>query len=356
MTSAAFRFLAGGVALLAAACSAGNEPDGPDLFVILASEPAPTIDQYGLFADPSARELSEGVVAYDLINPLFSDHAAKHRAVFVPTGETISYDGEEAFEFPVGSVLIKTFAFAPDMRAPDVGERYLETRLLIRKVDGWQAYPYIWNADETEARYAPVGGKQSIHTIAPDGEMVEIAYAVPNRNQCKTCHQSGDEIVPIGPKARNLNHVGPHDANQIADWTARGILSGAPSAEQAPAVPAAYADAEPLELRARAWLDINCAHCHKADGGASNSGLFLDWHETDPTGWGVHKRPVAAGRGAGDDLFVIEPGAPESSILLGRMESTEPGVLMPELGRSVLDHDSISLIRDWIAAMPADAG
>ena len=31
---------------------------------------------------------------------------------------------------------------------------------------------------------------------------------------------------------------------------------------------------------------------------ASNSGLFLDWHEADPTGWGVHKRPTAAGHGA----------------------------------------------------------
>lgn len=352
----ALRAVAGGVALLLAGCGgSGSPPGAPDLSIILADKPAATIAAYGLFADASGRELGEGVVPYDLVNPLFSDHAAKHRAVFVPPGEQVRYDGEDAFAFPVGSVLIKTFAFAPDMRTPDDGESYVETRLLIRKAAGWEAYPYIWNDEQTEARYAPVGAKETIETIAPDGGALSIHYAVPNRNQCKTCHQSGDDIVPIGIKARNLNHVGPLGVNQISDWAARGILAGAPEPGDAPVVPAAFDETADLEARARAWLDINCAHCHKADGGASNSGLFLDWHETDPTGWGVHKRPVAAGRGAGDDLFVIEPGAPDQSILLGRMESIEPGVLMPELGRTVLDQPSIALIRDWIAAMPADA-
>ena len=155
--------------------------------------------------------------------------------------------------------------------------------------------------------------------------------------------------MPIGPRARNLNHVGPAGVNQLADWTERGILTGAPEAP--PSIPAAYSDA-PLGERARAWLDINCAHCHKAGGLASNSGLFLDWHETNPTGWGIHKRPTAAGRGSGDDLFVIEPGHPDQSILVHRIASTEPGVLMPELGRTVVDEKGLALIREWITALP----
>lgn len=356
MSLSAFRVYAGGLgfalALLAAACGQPSaSPGAPDLAVILADKPAPVLSAYGLFKDASGREPGEGVIPYDLINPLFSDHAAKHRAVFVPPGEAATYDAEEAFAFPVGTVLIKTFAFAPDMRTPDVGGRYIETRLLIHKADGWEAIPYIWNEEQTEAKYAPVGAKRQIDTIAPDGEAITIHYAIPNKNQCKTCHASGDEITPIGPKARNLNHDGPAGINQIADWTSRGVLQGAPAPDAAPRVPPAFDADEPIEARARAWLDVNCAHCHKADGGASNSGLFLDWHETDRTGWGVHKRPVAAGRGAGDDLFVIEPGVPDHSILVGRMESTEPGVLMPELGRTVVDHKSIDLIRAWIAGM-----
>lgn len=341
--------MVGGIAAILAACSA--QPGVKD-GVILADDPAPKLSDYGFFKDAGAREAADGVTPYDLVNPLFSDHAAKHRLVYVPEGQTAAYNAENVFDFPVGSVLIKTFAFAPDMRKPEEGERYVETRLLIRKESGWMAYPYIWNAEQTEATYAPVGGRQTIQTIAPDGEALSIDYAVPNRNQCKLCHSKDGQLMPIGPSARSLNHDGPLGPNQIADWTTRGLLTGAPA--DAPAALPAFGDA-PIELRARAWLDINCAHCHRAGGGASNSGLFLAWNEGNPTGWGVHKRPTAAGRGSGDDLFVIEPGKPDESILVHRLQSTEPGVLMPELGRTTIDHEGLALIRQWIAEIPASA-
>lgn len=341
--------VAAAVAFLLAACSA---PQGVRDSVILAETPAAKLSDYGFFTDAGAREPAEGVVAYDLVNPLFSDYASKHRLVYVPDGKAASYNPNDVFDFPVGSVLIKTFAFAPDMRQPADGERYVETRLLIRKTDGWSAFPYIWNAEQTEATLAPVGGRQQIRTIAPDGEVLTIDYAIPNRNQCKLCHSKDDELTPIGPAARHLNHAGPHGVNQIEDWTARGILAGAP--QDAPTTPDAFGDG-PLELRARAWLDINCAHCHRAGGGASNSGLFLAWDETNPAGWGIHKRPTAAGRGAGDSLFVIEPGKPDQSILVHRLESVEPGVIMPELGRTVVDRQGLKLISDWIVAMPTAA-
>jgi uncharacterized repeat protein (TIGR03806 family) len=348
-----FAIIAGIAAVAAPPLAKFADGNGsPNLRAILADDPAPKLSAYGFFLDASARQPAQGVIAYDLVNPLFSDHAAKHRFVYVPNGQAARYDAEEVFDFPVGSVLVKTFAFAPDMREPAKDERYVETRLLIHKAEGWVAYPYIWNEDQTEAVYSPVGGQLKIDTISPDGEPLSIGYAIPNRNQCKSCHQTGKALIPIGPKARNLNHVGSAGLNQIADWSARGILADAPGTP--PAVPYAYDEAQPLEARARAWLDINCAHCHKADGGASNSGLFLDWNETDPTGWGVHKRPTAAGRGSGDDLFVIEPGRPDESILVHRLESTEPGIVMPELGRTVVDQKSVQLIRDWIAAMPPE--
>ncbi len=337
--------LAAVAGLVVAAC---GQPAGVREDVILAADPAPKLSDYGLFKDASAREPAEGVVPYDLVNALFSDHAGKHRAVYVPKGKAAAYTADGVLDFPVGTVLIKTFAFAPDMRAPTKDERHVETRLLIRKQTGWAAYPYVWNAEQTEAVYSPVGAKVKIDTVSPEGEALTINYAVPNRNQCKLCHAKDHALVPIGPTARNLNHVGPLGVAQLEDWAARGILAGL--VPHAPAAPAAFGDA-PIEDRARAWLDINCAHCHRAGGGASNSGLFLAWNETNPTGWGVRKRPTAAGRGAGDDLFVIEPGRPDQSILVHRLESTEPGVMMPELGRTVPDRKAIGLIRAWIAGM-----
>jgi uncharacterized repeat protein (TIGR03806 family) len=337
------------LAFLVAACSA---PAGVRDAVILADKPPEKLADFGFFKDVAAREPADGVVPYDLINALFADYAGKHRFVYVPKGQHAAYTDNGVFDFPVGSVLIKTFTFAPDMREPAKGEHYIETRVLIHKAAGWVAYPYIWNSDETEAVYSPVGGREKIETISTEGKPLSINYGIPNQNQCKECHSQGKKFMPIGPAARNLNHDGPSGVNQIADWTSRGILTGAPA--NPPATPAVYGDA-PLADRARAWLDINCAHCHKANGGASNSGLFLAWNENDPTGWGIRKRPTAAGKASGNNLFVIEPGHPEQSILVHRIESTEPGILMPELGRTVVDEKAIALIRDWIAEMPAAA-
>jgi hypothetical protein len=36
------------------------------------------------------------------------------------------------------------------------------------------------------------------------------------------------------------------------------------------------------------------------------------------------------------------------------MESTDPGVMMPELGRQLVDERGVALIRQWIAEMDAD--
>ena len=330
--------------LLAACSAAGRGAQGPDLEVILAEGPAPVLSDYGLFADVPTAVPADGVLPYDLINPLFTDHAAKHRLVFVPEGEAAGFDDTGVFSFPVGSVLVKTFAFTPDMRTPDDGAWRVETRLLIRKADGWIAYPYVWNEEQTEAVYAPAGKRLDIETIGLSGEALSLRYSVPNQNQCKTCHQAGDTISPIGPKARHLAHEG-----QLARWAEAGILEGLP--EGVEGEPYAFDPSAPLDARARAWLDINCAHCHKADGSASNSGLWLS--ATEPAGAriGLLKHPVAAGRGSGGLAQVIVPGNPDASILTYRMASTEPGVAMPELGRSVTDPESLALIRDWIAAM-----
>ena len=118
-----------------------------------------------------------------------------------------------------------------------------------------------------------------------------------------------------------------------------------------PSVPNAYDASAPLEQRARAYLDVNCAHCHNPAGPAHTSGLDLSWSQSDPALWGVRKRPVAAGRGSAGFEFAIDPGQPERSILLHRMQSTDPGVMMPELGRQLVDDRAVQLMRDWIASM-----
>lgn len=106
-----------------------------------------------------------------------------------------------------------------------------------------------------------------------------------------------------------------------------------------------------LNDRARTWLDINCAHCHRPEGPASTSGLNLSVHEQSPAAWGVQKTPVAAGRGSGNRRYDIVPGHPDQSILLYRLESTDPGVMMPEVSRKVTHREGVALIREWIASL-----
>ena len=308
--------------------------------VILAPKPALTLAAYGLFDQDG--QANERVIPYDLVNPLFTDYADKQRHVFVPEGKTASYNISDVFEFPVGTVLVKSFGYGKGEDAYKI-----ETRLLIHKENGWTAAPYVWNAEGTRATYAPVGARRHIKTKSPNGEPLDFTYIVPNANQCKTCHQSGHDITPIGPKARNLNHEG-----QLETWAKAGIISGLPI--DAPILAKAHDKSFPLQARARAYLDINCAHCHKADGSASNSGLWLEWGETSPVRLGVGKHPTAAGRGSGGLTYVIQPGRPDASILAYRINSNEAGIAMPELGRSLIHDEGVALIREWIASMPPE--
>lgn len=335
-------------------CSKGAE--GPNMSVILAEGPAQLLSDYGLFQPGRPGMPQAGVLPYDLINPLFSDFTTKDRLVFVPSNQKITYTPDEVLEFPVGTVLIKTFSLAADQRAPGDDLAKIETRVLIRKDSGWVAYPYVWSSDGRDAVYSPVGARHETQFIGPDGHDIAFTYSVPNQNQCKTCHALNGTLVPIGPKARNLNHVGPQGQNQLVDWQSRGILRGVP--ERPPSASQVSDLTVPLDHRARAYLDINCAHCHREGGSASNSGLWLQTSETSPVRLGIAKYPTAAGRGAGEAVHIISPGAPDQSILAYRMASTETGIAMPELGRALQDPDGVALVRAWIADMdpqPRDA-
>jgi uncharacterized repeat protein (TIGR03806 family) len=324
----------------------------------MAEQPPKYLSAYGLFRDAGKQLVNDGLVPYDLITPLFTDYALKYRFVHIPAGKAARYTPDGVFEFPVGSMLVKTFAYPADFRRPTENIRLLETRLLIRKPSGWAALPYVWNADQRDARLKRGGKRIPISWTGADGKTVSFRYRVPNVNQCKGCHVRNKRFSPIGPKARNLNHdfdYGTGRENQLVHWSEAGILSDAPERAAWPHVPR-WDDPQSgtLAERARGYLDVNCAHCHNPDGPASTSGLFLDFTETRPRHWGVNKPPVAAGRGAGDLAVDIDPGKPDRSILAFRMNSVDPGIMMPELGRQLVHKEGVALIRQWIAAMDSD--
>jgi uncharacterized repeat protein (TIGR03806 family) len=338
------------------AFGAAPAPEPVALAALLAETPAPSLDAYRLFTDDCGRHPNAGLTPYALNTPLFSDYAEKTRYLYLPPGTKARYRATGALDLPVGATLVKTFAYPADFRRPDEKVRFLETRLLIHRKAGWTALTYVWNAEQTHAVLKRAGARLDVSFVDAHGVERQVDYAVPNANQCKECHSLSKRIAPIGVKARNLNGVFPYATgpeNQLAHWTRTGVLQGAPAPEKAPRTAVWDNPAEPLEARGRAYLDGNCAHCHNARGMASNSGLFLDLEETNPALIGVGKRPVAAGRGSGGLEFAIAPGQPDASILVHRMASTEPGVMMPELGRSLVHEEGLALVRDYIAKMQA---
>jgi uncharacterized repeat protein (TIGR03806 family) len=328
-------------------------------------------------------QLNAGVLPYDLNTPLFSDHAHKLRTVWMPAGRAARYEAEQAFDFPVGTILSKTFYYPKVEGAPadstlvrqttatavsspaeglDLAKvRLIETRLLVRREAGWEALPYVWNEEQTEATLERTGDQQQLELVNDAGRHQRFAYVVPNENQCASCHVVNlkDKVfTPIGPKARHLNrdlHYAEGNENQLARWVKAGFLTGVPSHADWHELPRAadWRDEKaPLAERARAYLDINCAHCHQANATASNTALRLDAFA--PVDWqmGLCKPPVAAGKGTGDRLFGIVPGQPDASIMAFRLASNEGGVMMPELGRNTVHEDGLKLVRQWIGSLP----
>lgn len=356
------------LAPLVAACGDDGGGDSPDAAPACAVPPGTgpglpatgfcaKLSEYRLFDDLAAQDPADGVRAFDLAVPLFSDYTDKHRWLYVPPGAQVAWQDVDAFDLPVGSILVKSFAYLNDRRTPSAGRRLLETRLLLHQADGWHGASYVYGDDDHDAELAIAGATIDATWIHDDGATRTNRYAVPDLNQCANCHGEHDHVNgPLGPKARHLNRdAADGSGNQLTGLIAAGILTGAP-ADMAtwPADPAIDDSGASLEARARAWLDINCAHCHNPRGAARTSGLDLSITQTDPVMYGICKTPVAAGPGSGGLSYGIVPGAPDQSILVFRLASTQPQIRMPELGRNLVHEEGLALIRAWIAAMPPD--
>ena len=182
------------------------------------------LSEYRFFTDSAGRRPNAGVVPYDLNTALYSDGALKFRYLYVPPGARIEYRRDGVFEFPVGAVLIKTFAFPADMRRPDQDLRYLETRLLIRRTEGWVALPYVWNAAQTEARLSPIGASIPVGFTDEAGQPIALDWAVPNRNQCKGCHdrrRRDHADRPQRAQSQSRRAIGPLARARLARCRAR---------------------------------------------------------------------------------------------------------------------------------------
>jgi uncharacterized repeat protein (TIGR03806 family) len=359
-----FAAMAALMAALAAACT-----PQPEVRLHAADAYPQRLSEWGLIVrNGRSLTLGRGVAAYEVNSPLFTDYALKLRTYYLPDGSPMRYHPDDSFEFPVGSIITKTFFYPVrdglpeaakewdgDVQALDLdAHRLMETRLLVRQADGWDALPYVWDGDDAVLR---VVGAVAPLELTLDGQQVEFPYLVPARSECASCHatdHADGRLQLVGLKARQLNRDYPGTpGNQLTRWARAGHLEGLPDAAPIPHMIPWEGD-EPASTaeRARSYLDSNCGHCHSASGPAKTSGLLLDAATTDHRHLGLCKPPIAAGRGTGGRRYSITPGDPDASILVFRMEASDPAIRMPELGRSLVHREGVALVRGWIESLP----
>ncbi len=368
--SVAAACLAATVLALAPSCKDEETETEPTPTPVVKVTPAPfgepyeKLSDWHFFADALAQQPADDLVPYEVIAPLFSDYTTKWRFLYVPEGETVTYNDDDEWDFPVGTIGVKTFAYAADLAHPEGERRIMETRVLVREPDGWKPSTYVWNEDQTEATLI-VGGKfVPVDFIDLHGEAVHTEYRVPNTNECQDCHHRDDDqgqpqVVVLGPKTRQLDRdhdYGDGPENQIDHYAALGWFASPPTASSGrERLVDPYGDGD-VSLRARSYFDANCSGCHKEGGSATDSDLRLGFHETDPetsspATWGVCKIPTSTGGATCGNTYDVVPQDPDASVIVCRMSSTAPDERMPPLGSRIVHEEGLALVREWIESL-----
>lgn len=335
----------------------GGGDDGPDCDTIawdlLLSADEANLSSYRLFAsdvDPTSGPSDTGM-PYDLNTALFTDYASKYRFVFMPCDSAATYVADESFVFPIGTAITKTFAMPANTAARGIeNETLIETRLLIKRETGWVALPYVWLADGSDA-VLNTDGEAMPMSVTHNGTDHNFTYAVPSQLECAGCHTLADALVPIGPKARNLNGVfdyGLGPENQLSHWQAARQLEGLPSdlntIDTMPVFtdatdPASLADEAERNRYAKAYLDINCAHCHRPEGSYGNRAPYLEYWRSIDTAVTADNHGICR---------TILPGDASASGMHIMMQLG----LMPKIGTSLVHEEGLALLDHWIDNMP----
>jgi uncharacterized repeat protein (TIGR03806 family) len=345
-------FILSSLLLVGSACNIQDEDDSINDYVSIDLNKVPynNLSDYKFFiGDMNELNPAQGIYSYTITSSLFSDYTSKERLIYLPEDTNMEYQGDfNVLNFPIGTIIIKNFIYYNDIRNKSLGRTIIETRLLVKKETKWKPFAYKWNNEQTEATRLIVGGTTTATTIIDNGTLKGIErYVIPRELDCRTCHNLNKELTPIGPKPANLNLMMKDDQslNQLDFFIENGILDEYDySATQIPD----YSDStlDPI-IRGRAYLDANCAFCHRQGGTANANGLYINWDfDGAEIHTGVYKIPT--NYNAPQLQYDIVPGNPDESILFYRMTQTEAPDVMPQLGRSVNHNVGIEIIREYI--------
>jgi uncharacterized repeat protein (TIGR03806 family) len=274
---------------------------------------------------------ANGVQLYEINSTLFTDYAQKQRLIRLPQGTTIKPNGNDLLPiFPDNTLIAKTFFYNIDDRNPSLGKQIIETRIFLKIAGQWQAVDYIWNDAQTEATYTTDGSQKPISYIDLNGDTQDVQYQIPSQQDCFTCHNNNGNNFPIGFKLRSLNFVPSYaNQNQLDYFVTKGLMEGVTSAGVSVLPDWTNTVDFSLDERARAYIDVNCAHCHQPGGSIASFGLDFRFETPfDDTGIYANRGEVEA-----------------------RFESTLPTYRMPQLGRTIIHEEALEMLVEYIDAL-----
>ncbi len=288
---------------------------------------SPTLSYYKLFKGNMAHLIpGDSVESFELSTSLFTDYAEKQRLVKLPGNTKLISTGDGLPQFPDETILAKTFYYYVDKSDTTKGKKIIETRLMIKHQGKWNVATYEWNATQLEAILLTDGKNKSVSWKQVNGLTKSINYHIPTNTECGGCHRSSDEIIPIGPKLRNMNiDISRNGAliNQLQYLSNQNkidlpafALSSLPKWDYASFT---------TEQRARAYLEVNCAHCHNEAGLAASTGLRFGF----------------------EIPFTQTKISQRKNEMVRRMEWTSDGK-MPKLGTTIVHDEGLELIKRYI--------
>jgi len=310
------------------------------------------LSQTGAFKDAARLTPADGLVAYDLIVPFWSDGATKTRWISVPDDQKIKFAPTGEWIFPPGTVFVKTFELATNELVPD-SLRRLETRLLVCDADGGvYGVTYKWRADNSDADLLASNLTEAIPIQTTAGMRTQSWY-YPSRQDCLVCHTANAGYV-LGVKTRQLNRDFAYPSgvtdNELRVWDHLGLfdtnLDGT-DLKKLPQLARLDDPARSLEDRARSYLDANCAQCHRPHGTVA---YFDARYDTPLAKQNLINGPVLIDERI-DHPRIIAPNDIWRSLLFMRTDTTEP-FKMPPLARNTIDEPGMKLLRQWIESLP----
>jgi uncharacterized repeat protein (TIGR03806 family) len=285
----------------------------------------PHISDYKIFAgEPAVLVPGNGFQLYELATGLFTDYAEKQRLIKLPAGKTMVAVNDGLPQFPDSTILVKTFYYFNDKREPSKGKRLIETRLLVKLNAQWIAGTYVWNETQTDAVLVYKGSNVPVSWIDEKANRNTISYRIPSPKDCASCHNNNNLLMPVGIKIRNLNRdvVRNNTAiNQLQYLQNTGLMS-ANDASRFSQLPDWQNEKYTITERVRAYLDVNCAHCHNDKGSCAISPLRFGW-----------EIPLANTRINNKKDRIIK-----------MMEKGR----MPRIGTTIVDKEALDLIKKYL--------